>query len=1722
MKKKLQKVLFMVFAVCISLFIPTIESEASGVSYYWYNGKYVWTTDAGDKSIENVGGLGYTVYTGTRKTNKQSDMTGKHYYPGMPDNVYIGKWVYSTGGICCHWGGDWMGVKTHEIQCGAAYQNRYLGYCADCGKAAGMYVTGSTSTLQAIDQVLNGSCYYYLCPHEEYIGLKEGDMEQGAVFTHTCSYAASANKYEIRYNANYVAGSKIDSSKIDSTVEKGYYYNNATLYEGNIVKPKTALMDGTFLQNNCCGYLFDGWYTAPNGGVKVETWMDLQAVTPQSVLDTDESIIDIYAHWSKCEGTLILDDAGIQESIIVKYNGSVTVRDGNQTTPVTIILDANGGDCKTSSIISVKTFDHWIKESPFYLAYSPSKKTVSNTYKVNGAVSTLTAFYNAGTVNLPTPRRTGYEFLGWKDENGTIVGLGGQPYTPDGNISSITLTAEWNAVDLSLSSVENYTANNGAGAADLTWNYTGTTNLSIFRIYESEANLSDATDKSKYALVRSAADIENEELPAETYTTDATYTVPQTGYYVIEGYGGKGADCGSYTGGKGGYTYTKVFLKAGQEVRVYPGGAGTTSAGGTNSLGYNGGTPSTYGGGGAATVITIDDKLLSVAAGGGGATNTCNGTDGGDSNNTLVSVNAGEDGQAGGGGGYKGGAAGAVTYHTHNKTTCGYHTHSSSCYHQHNSSCYTNYVRMTSISGYTYDSCGCSHQSYTWHCNYCGRDWSSTTNNSANCREGHVLHDDGNSNCHHNVLTCTKSTTTPTCGKSNYQCGKTEGVTIDSAIGSYGGINYSLGVGLISGGNGAYVMSSSYQSNSNVGVNNDAGYAKITPESTGFQTNTSMNAVMAPDVNKPEVPSFISIERSDDGKSAVIEWSAPKDTGTTYHFYCKAVNLDDVDSVLAISNTTTNVITSGLKKYYYVIDDSSDTIVTESNKTGESANLKQIQKKSITLTHNNQWFHIAYMDVAGNLGDTLTIPIGALNAPAEPCKHGELSIPTLTLANADADGIYLTDSTIFVRADEATGVEFRITGAMDNTYGHFFIDKLLFEENENEDTNVTIIPLDDYKAQNATTASKDESYLSAMGEPTVTISSDKTNVASTQMFVLAKDGACFALTPEIIAECASVDCDYTVAKSGSGYTIKGDALEPEIKIDGSWSVNDPRNICEISTYLGSNIPLYTFSTSSGTFTFKFTAADPAENKDTANEFAGSGIASVKVYIGRMITDENLVSSTNGGTITISDDGIYTYTVIATDNVGNQKEIVVEITKDVKIPLIQDNTIPNPNDPDDVDNYIEKNAVDKNGNPIDSNITSFDCDTYYYEYGWRNKDIILKYLVTDSSGIKELNNGKPALILYRGWDADDANVVAYGTVENEYNASLTYVVNDEGITKYMLTAEDTYGHKVTIYITVKIDYTAPAIAGLELIKELEGLNRADYVDPIEITVKACDVAEDAISKQSGMKEFTLTVTNHDNGLTRVYSTDVDKASDPEYTGTISDDGLMAQFKFNILEDDLVFVGDWTVSAYAEDNIHNVSTDEGDLSEFTLEAELHSKIKADEFTPEGYLALRAGEAAVLKVTTSGYADVINIDFLDMNSTGLKIYRGINGEFATEYDPTNMYDYNPDNIVEIDGTCDYIKLGEQPNGRFTVYYQIILPVELSQSENGEYHEIKITAYKGIEDFTVDENGHIIDKDGKEIQVNESAVIGSTVNTLNVKTPFIIRGSSVNDFYTTIKDVK
>ena len=143
-----------------------------------------------------------------------------------------------------------------------------------------------------------------------------------------------------------------------------------------------------------------------------------------------------------------------------------------------------------------------------------------------------------------------------------------------------------------------------------------------------------------------------------------TFTVPETGRYMLEVYGGDGgtgngrnaAYQNSNPGGKGGYASGIFDLTKDQVLYIAVGGKGTNGGMGTSKVngkgGFNGGadggvgvaTGSTYnwgsaGGGGGATHIalrnglltgfTTDDDLLIVAGGGGGTGRTSGGAGGG-------------------------------------------------------------------------------------------------------------------------------------------------------------------------------------------------------------------------------------------------------------------------------------------------------------------------------------------------------------------------------------------------------------------------------------------------------------------------------------------------------------------------------------------------------------------------------------------------------------------------------------------------------------------------------------------------------------------------------------------------------------------------------------------------------------------------------------------------------------------------------------------------------------------------------------------------------------------------------------------------------------------------------------------------------------------------------------------------------------------------------------
>ena len=147
-----------------------------------------------------------------------------------------------------------------------------------------------------------------------------------------------------------------------------------------------------------------------------------------------------------------------------------------------------------------------------------------------------------------------------------------------------------------------------------------------------------------------------------------TWTVPYTGVYKFECWGGQGGDMqAGYTGkgGKGGYAYGEKKLIAGQTIYVYVGGAGIGYYGTSNHYGgWNGGGTcyqgASGGGGGSDVRTTLGDlnTRFIVAGGGGGSNDSTNGGDGGGLTGGIGQNGAGGGTQTTGGSGWINGSFG--------------------------------------------------------------------------------------------------------------------------------------------------------------------------------------------------------------------------------------------------------------------------------------------------------------------------------------------------------------------------------------------------------------------------------------------------------------------------------------------------------------------------------------------------------------------------------------------------------------------------------------------------------------------------------------------------------------------------------------------------------------------------------------------------------------------------------------------------------------------------------------------------------------------------------------------------------------------------------------------------------------------------------------------------------------------------------------------------------
>lgn len=1009
--------LIVAFAVSVLTVIPTTAAQKQTI----YNSPYVsfapdgkaWTTNAGDRDCIWYA-QGTTVSTGIPSAVRALQ-TGEHYYLyDRTGEIPIGRWEVRWGKVdCCH--NNYPSVEMpgyHDLpytrnNCFQKHYSGWRAYCADCGQdieKANIYMSSGAAETIDYFEVRKDLDYYYLCPFCN-------NLEQGVFFEkHKCK-AISWNQYRVQYDAN----TGFDTISVYMP-DSFHMYNNATEYDGEAVTPITHLTKNAYTRT---GYEFVEWNTEPDGsGASYRDGQEIYNLTDKDHnTDGAEGTIILYAQWRKSSSTLQINPNG------GSYNGdtavtSVTKDYGSCYQILTNTLKApkgymvsfqtNGGSA-VEPITGSGHFTEWSREVPFHGRIQDDRYYFLAS---DGKVDTIVANYEPDPITLPGTTKPGSSFGGWyyDPECTDPAGGPGDTIIPT---KATTLYAEW--VDLQLDAKDNYTANGGKGAVDLSWMQSDNKNKT-YKIYQSR-------DNANWKLITSANDIGTQTSISESFSYSGqrkTYTVPSTGLYTLTAYGAQGANYGTKIGGAGGGVTAKIWLQKGEKL--------TYTIGGKN--GYNGGGPgSAYGNGGGATTVSSDRQgILLIAGGGGGASDYYNGGIGG-TDTSVISGGTGQGGMAGGGGGYQGGTAGTTTLGVVRTDMT----------EVQNKDIYLKYTLTNQASPYMigYDLSG-------WH-NYLTeaevtetingvRYYIYPSNNGCFYAKGpgyRAMYPDnyavivtGGYLCLKDVRTCNSGNCLASKSGYHHVMGNGAGScwgcnatmtfyekritkTDPVYVQSYGGSNY-----INTGAAREYTRQA--------GVRMGNGAFSLRSESVGYQDVLSLHNVVATDYAAPDTISAAQVTKESlSGMQVQVNWQEPKDNGTDYYHVADSY-LCGSASRLCRSNVTKNTLVSGIKGYYVLTDANVSTVVTASNGsfvTGRS--------QVVIIGNRTKYLHVAAVDKAGNIGGTIHIKMEG--------EDVEWKLYTEQLSLQEGDNVYPADGNKrwYVRADGSTPFTLRHNSYMD-------------------------------------------------------------------------------------------------------------------------------------------------------------------------------------------------------------------------------------------------------------------------------------------------------------------------------------------------------------------------------------------------------------------------------------------------------------------------------------------------------------------------------------------------------------------------------------------------------------------------------------------------------------------------------------------------------------------
>jgi uncharacterized repeat protein (TIGR02543 family) len=635
-----------------------------------WNNKAKWSNqfEGISKKADIKRETGYEV-----NVNGQSDEItvpgkGQHNYGFTRNDVFpVDKWVVRHDKSQCIHGG-YKGFHGLDVDLGAVnsicYSFYYDGWqpvCADCGKEIVLLHYTTEEAISSMDYIDGSLDYFWLCPYSL------SNIEQGSGYNHICN-KVSNNRYRIVYDKN---SSSAGGWMLDSV----HYWDNVSLYNGSTVIPQRNLSKNAF---NWIGYVFTGWNTKSDG--TGTAYVDGQTVA--NLTETENGTVTLYAQWRPSGSTLTIKPnggkyLGVAEDTDRKGGTDIKldILNSEVTNPVgnTVTFDGKTGTPAVNKIVQTVNFTGWTRSTGKGVLRDISNGVRYEFSAEDGVSEALTAQYKYNSIILPGISGGGY-FVGWYDEYDNYAGMDGDSYTPSRDTK---LHAVFNSINLITDT--NYKVYSGSGAVNARWGLDvpqGKTYMyKLFQSAQYSGEMSKGSILTGGLMVPSADTVGKIPTVSKEWSAvgEREYTVPHTGIYDIESWGGQGQSATGQAGGKGGYVKTRTYLKAGQQLYLYTGNQGggdEGSSNGTNGFGGQALVSDSFGtlvynGGSASTVAFSDGTLIQMAAGGGGATTQTPGGDGGGSGSSTNGRNGAD---YGGGGGYYGGNGGIIEYHKHDES----------------------------------------------------------------------------------------------------------------------------------------------------------------------------------------------------------------------------------------------------------------------------------------------------------------------------------------------------------------------------------------------------------------------------------------------------------------------------------------------------------------------------------------------------------------------------------------------------------------------------------------------------------------------------------------------------------------------------------------------------------------------------------------------------------------------------------------------------------------------------------------------------------------------------------------------------------------------------------------------------------------------------------------------------------------------------------------------